>query len=68
MAQHLFEDRFHFKYHLETVMGRVYEMVLSRGGLKMQPADDSPGLERDHKWTRRTVSARHTCAQGYNDG
>ncbi len=43
MAQHLFEDRFHFKYHLETVMGRVYEMVPSRGALKMQPADDSPG-------------------------
>ncbi len=43
MAQHLFEDRFHFKYHLETVTGKVYEMVLARGGLKMQPADDSPG-------------------------
>jgi len=43
MAQHLFEDRFHFKYHLETVTGKVYEMVPARGGLKMRPADDSPG-------------------------
>ena len=43
MAQHLFEDRFHFKYHLETVTGKVYEMTAARGGLKMQPADDSPG-------------------------
>jgi len=43
MAQHLFEDRFHFKYHLETVTAKVYEMVPARGGLKMQPADDSPG-------------------------
>lgn len=43
MAQHLFEDRFHFKYHLENVTAKVYEMVLARGGLKMQPADDSPG-------------------------
>lgn len=43
MAQHLFEDRFHFKYHLEAVIGKVYEMVPAKGGLKMHPADDSPG-------------------------
>ncbi len=43
MAQHLFEDRFHFKYHLETVTGKVYEMTPARGGLKMKPADDGPG-------------------------
>ena len=43
MAQHLFEDRFHFKYHLQNVTGKIYEMVPARGGLKMQPADDSPG-------------------------
>ncbi len=42
MAQHLFEDRFHFKYHLESVTGKVYEMVIAKGGFKMQPADDSP--------------------------
>lgn len=43
MAQHLFEDRSHFKYHLETVTAKVYEMVPARGGLKMEPADDNPG-------------------------
>ena len=43
MAQHLFEDRFHFKYHLETVTAKVYDMTVARGGLKMRPADDSPG-------------------------
>jgi uncharacterized protein (TIGR03435 family) len=39
MAQKLFEDRFHFKYHWDTVTGTVYEMVVARGGFKMQPAD-----------------------------
>jgi uncharacterized protein (TIGR03435 family) len=43
MTQHLFEDRFHFKYHLENITAKMYEMVLARGGLKMPPADDSPG-------------------------
>jgi len=43
MAQHLFEERFHFKYHMETVTEKVYEMVIGKGGLKMKPADDSPG-------------------------
>lgn len=39
MTQKLFEDRFHFKYHRDTVTGRVYEMVVARGGFKMPPAD-----------------------------
>jgi len=39
MAQKLFEDRFHFKYHWDTVTGTVYEMVPARGGFKMPPAD-----------------------------
>jgi uncharacterized protein (TIGR03435 family) len=39
MARKLFEDRFHFKYHWDTVTGDVYEMVVARGGFKMQPAD-----------------------------
>jgi uncharacterized protein (TIGR03435 family) len=39
MTQKLFEDRFHFKYHWDTVTGRVYEMVVARGGFKMRPAD-----------------------------
>jgi uncharacterized protein (TIGR03435 family) len=43
MAQHLFEDRFHFKYHIETITAKVFELVPARGGFKMPPADDSPG-------------------------
>jgi uncharacterized protein (TIGR03435 family) len=43
MAQHMFEERFHFKYHMETATAKVYEMAPAKGGLKMQPADDSPG-------------------------
>ena len=39
MAQKLFEDRFHFKYHWDTITGRVYEMVVARGGFKMPLAD-----------------------------
>jgi uncharacterized protein (TIGR03435 family) len=39
MTQKLFEDRFHFKSHWDTVTGRVYEMVVARGGFKMPPAD-----------------------------
>jgi uncharacterized protein (TIGR03435 family) len=39
MAQKLFEDRFHFKYHWTTVTGTLYEMVVARGGFKMKPAD-----------------------------
>lgn len=43
MAQKLFEDRFQFRYHWETVRGDVYELVVAKGGFKMQPADpDSP--------------------------
>ena len=36
MARKLFEDRFHFKYHWDNVTGYVYEMVVARGGFKMQ--------------------------------
>jgi uncharacterized protein (TIGR03435 family) len=43
MTQHLFEDRFHLKFHLDTVEAKVYELVPARAGFKMPPAnpDDS---------------------------
>ncbi len=39
MTQKLFEDRFRFKFHWDTVTGQVYEMVVASGGFKMPPAD-----------------------------
>jgi uncharacterized protein (TIGR03435 family) len=56
MTQKLFEDRFSLEYHWDTVIGKVYEMVVARGGLKMPPADpNDPASNLDV-----TINGRHT--------
>jgi uncharacterized protein (TIGR03435 family) len=42
MIQAMLADRFHLKAHWETRTGNVYNLVVAKGGLKMQPTKAPP--------------------------
>jgi uncharacterized protein (TIGR03435 family) len=50
MLQALLEDRFKLKTHWETHEGDVFNLVLAKGGSKLQPAGSMPPTDAEKKY------------------
>jgi uncharacterized protein (TIGR03435 family) len=57
MFKNLLADRFGLKFHAEKKDGAVYELVVEKSGLKMQPNGNEPDLNIPINMTRPSVFA-----------
>jgi uncharacterized protein (TIGR03435 family) len=70
MLQAMLADRFHLKAHWETRTGNVYNLVVAKGGLKMQPTKAPPtDADRpDGSSSAPTSAATRVQAHGSRQG